>query len=85
MVPAAMSTTILISRSQNRCKRLKHPSFLYHKILEGHAGDLEVLADVGNFDGVRPEAFHGHDCALRHKSFGDEKRISMIPAPQNFR
>src|SRR4030095_8542932 len=67
-----------------KVRRLKHPFFLHHKLLEGHAGDLEVLADVGDFDGVWPDAFHCYNGALHNKSFSDEKRIGMVAAITDF-
>ena len=41
-----------------------------------------MLADIGNFDGVRPDSLHGHDGALHHKGFSDDECVGVIAAFQ---
>ena len=67
-----------------RFGRLKLPAFALHKIFERHAGNVEVLADIRNFDGVRPDLLHCHDSTLRNKGLGDDERVGMTAALQKF-
>jgi len=41
-----------------------------------------MLADIGDFDGVRPDSLHGHDSALHDKGFSDDKCVGMVAAFQ---
>ena len=63
-------------------RRLKSPALGFHEFFERHAGDPEVLADIGDFGGVRLEALHRHGRALHDEGFRDDKCVSVVPAFQ---
>ncbi len=61
-------------------QELKHPVFFLHKTLQPDTGNLKILADIGNFCGIRSVLFFCYHGSIKvFRSSNDERICYRTP------